>query len=104
MRMQRTPSSKPVRSGATGERLHSPVFFKKHWRPKATASGTRALVQKYGWETVPVTLLIAYVLFGIEEIGVEIEDPFGSEVNDLPLEQLCEMIEQNLREIADSVA
>ena len=63
-----------------------------------------ALVQKYGWETVPVTLMIAYVLFGIEEIGVEIEDPFGSDVNDLPLEKICDMIEQNLREIADSVA
>ncbi|MEK6257680.1 MAG: bestrophin family protein [Planctomycetota bacterium] len=63
-----------------------------------------ALVQEYGWETVPVTLMIAYVLFGIEEIGVEIEDPFGSDVNDLPLETICESIEQNLREVADSVA
>jgi len=61
-----------------------------------------ALVQKYGWETVPVTLLIAYVLFGIEEIGVEIEDPFGSDVNDLPLENICAAIEDNLRELADS--
>ena len=63
-----------------------------------------ALVQSYGWETVPVTLMIAYVLFGIEEIGVEIEDPFGSDVNDLPLKAICETIEQNLREVADSVA
>ena len=63
-----------------------------------------ALVQKYGWETVPVTLMIAYVLFGIEEIGVEIEDPFGSDVNDLPLKAICEMIEQNLSEVANSVA
>jgi len=63
-----------------------------------------ALVQKYGWETVPVTLMIAYVLFGIEEIGVEIEDPFGSDVNDLPLKAICETIEQNLREVADTVA
>jgi ion channel-forming bestrophin family protein len=58
-----------------------------------------ALVQKYGWETVPVTLMIAYVLFGIEEIGVEIEDPFGSDVNDLPLEKICETITANLGEI-----
>lgn len=63
-----------------------------------------ALVQKYGWETVPVTLLIAYVLFGIEEIGVEIEDPFGSDHNDLPLESICSTIEQNLTEVADSLA
>ena len=50
-----------------------------------------------------MTLMISYVLFGIEEIGVEIEDPFGSDVNDLPLEKICGMIEDNLREIAESV-
>jgi ion channel-forming bestrophin family protein len=63
-----------------------------------------ALVQKYGWETVPVTLMISYILFGIEEIGVEIEDPFGADVNDLPLSAICETIEQNLGEVANSVA
>lgn len=63
-----------------------------------------ALVQKYGWETIPATLMIAYVLFGIEEIGVEIEDPFGTDVNDLPLKSICETIEQNLAEVADTVA
>ena len=35
---------------------------------------------------------IAYALFGIEEIGVEIEDPFGDDPNDLPLDA----IEKNL--------
>lgn len=35
---------------------------------------------------------IAYALFGIEEIGVEIEDPFGDDPNDLPVET----IEKNL--------
>lgn len=58
-----------------------------------------ALVEKFGLVTIPVTLVIAYVLFGIEEIGVEIEDPFGDDVNDLPLEQICQGIEQNLREM-----
>lgn len=56
-----------------------------------------ALVSKFGWETVPATLVIAYVLFGIEEIGVEIENPFEVEANDLPLEQFCATIHQNLR-------
>ena len=59
-----------------------------------------ALVQKYGWETVPVTLMIAYVLFGIEEIGVEIEGPFGDDDNDLPLEDICETIHKNLYALA----
>lgn len=58
-----------------------------------------ALVEKFGLITIPVTLVIAYVLFGIEEIGVEIEDPFGDDVNDLPLEKICLGIEENLKEM-----
>ncbi len=55
-----------------------------------------ALLDSYGWSTILDTLLIAYILFGIEEIGVEIEDPFGEDDNDLPLEQICDTIERNL--------
>ncbi len=55
-----------------------------------------ALVNRFGLVTIPVTLVVAYILFGIEEIGVEIEDPFGEDTNDLPLEKICETIEQNL--------
>jgi putative membrane protein len=56
-----------------------------------------ALLPIFGWGTIPATLLLAYVLFGIEEIGVEISDPFGTDDNDLPLEQICSTIEANLR-------
>ena len=54
-----------------------------------------ALVGDFGWGTIPDTLLVAYVFFGIEEIGVEIEDPFGLDDNDLPLERLCATIERD---------
>lgn len=56
-----------------------------------------ALVRDFGWETVPFTFLVAYVFFGIEEIGVEIEDPFGTDENDLPLERFCEVVETDLQ-------
>lgn len=55
-----------------------------------------ALIKDFGWGTVLVTLLVSYVFFGIEEIGVEIEDPFGEDDNDLPLETICGTIESNL--------
>ena len=55
-----------------------------------------ALVGEYGWAAIIDTLLVAYVFFGIEEIGVEIEDPFGLDANDLPLEAICAKIEANL--------
>lgn len=59
-----------------------------------------ALVQQTGWVTVLETLLISYVFFGIEEIGVEIEGPFGHDDNDLPLEDICETIHKNLYALA----
>lgn len=55
-----------------------------------------ALVNDYGWEAVPLTFLVAYIFFGIEEIGVEIEGPFGTDENDLPLERFCAGIEGDL--------
>ena len=54
------------------------------------------LVREYGWGTVLDTLLISYVFFGVEEIGVEIENPFGRDDNDLPLERFCETIDADL--------
>ncbi|WP_426752168.1 bestrophin family protein [Myxococcus sp. Y35] len=56
-----------------------------------------ALVDSFGWLTVVATFIVAYVFFGIEEIGVEIEDPFGHDDNDLPLERICETIRANLK-------
>jgi len=56
-----------------------------------------ALFDKFNWVTIPIVLMIAYVMFGIEEIGVEIENPFGFDENDLPLERLCEMIQRDVR-------
>ena len=49
------------------------------------------------WGTVLGTLFLSYVYFGIEEIGVEIEDPFGEDENDLPLETICASISRNTR-------
>lgn len=55
-----------------------------------------ALVDPFGWATVGLVFVLAYTFFGIEEIGVEIEDPFGEDDNDLPLRRLCITIEKNL--------
>lgn len=47
-----------------------------------------ALLPSMGWATGPAAAVVAYALFGIDEIGVEIEDPFGYDPNDLPLEAI----------------
>lgn len=42
-----------------------------------------ALWPETGWATVPVSLMVTFVLLGIEDIGVQIENPF----HNLPLRQ-----------------
>ena len=54
------------------------------------------LVDDYGWWTILVALLASYMFFGIDEIGVEIENPFGGDLNDLPLEQFCATIARDV--------
>ncbi|MET0287266.1 MAG: bestrophin family ion channel [Polyangiales bacterium] len=45
-----------------------------------------------------VVALIAYAFLGLDAVGDELEEPFGKDVNDLPLSQLSRMIEVNLRQ------
>jgi putative membrane protein len=51
-----------------------------------------------GLMTPVVVMLIAHAFFGLDEIGEEIEDPFGTQPNHLPLDAICRTIEINLRQ------
>lgn len=53
------------------------------------------LVDKFGWYTIPAVFLISYALAGVEVISEEIEQPFGTDANDLPLRHLSNVIKQN---------
>lgn len=52
-----------------------------------------------GYATIPIVVLVFYFLVSIELIAEEIEDPFGMDVNDLPLDSLCVKIKANVQEI-----
>jgi putative membrane protein len=52
-----------------------------------------------GYIAIPVTMFIFYVMASLELIAEEIEDPFGSDANDLPMERLASMIKGNVDEI-----
>ena len=52
-----------------------------------------------GYMTVPIVVLISFVLLSVELIAEEIEDPFGRDINDLPLDELSVKIRDNVREI-----
>ncbi len=56
-----------------------------------------ALVSTFGEWSALVTFVIAYILIGIEEIGAEIEGPFGVRYNDLPLDAICTRLQDHLR-------
>ncbi|MEA5462422.1 bestrophin family protein [Leptothoe sp. PORK10 BA2] len=51
-----------------------------------------------GW-TIPVVALVAFAVFGVEEIGLEIENPFGCDLNDLPLNEICQTMERNIQDL-----
>jgi putative membrane protein len=57
------------------------------------------LINHLGWKTPLFVGVIAFTVFGIEEIGVEIENPFGHDANDLPLDQICRTMQVNINDL-----
>ncbi len=46
-----------------------------------------------------VVLMISYAFLGLDAVGDEIEDPFGTDYNDLPIATITRIIEVNLRQM-----
>ncbi len=57
------------------------------------------IVSEVGIWSVLVSALVAFAVFGIEEIGIEIENPFGCDPNDLPLDAICQTMDRNIRDL-----
>jgi ion channel-forming bestrophin family protein len=60
------------------------------------------LVGEMSWVAIPTSAVIAFGLLGIEEAGVEIEDPFGDDPNDLPVETICATIGRDSKALAEA--
>ena len=52
-----------------------------------------------GYFIIPVVVFILYALASLELIAEEIEEPFGKDENDLPMERISETIAKNVGEI-----
>jgi putative membrane protein len=61
-----------------------------------------AIVDTMKLWTPVASALLAFALFGIDEIGVEIEDPFGTDDNDLPIDRIAQTISVSMRETLGS--
>lgn len=57
------------------------------------------MVEQLQWMTSPIVALISFTLLGIEEIGIQIEDPFGHDANDLPLDNICNTMLRNIEDL-----
>ncbi|KAL1602462.1 hypothetical protein SLS60_005878 [Paraconiothyrium brasiliense] len=53
-----------------------------------------------GMLSIPGTLFAAYMILGFASIGREIENPFGHDVNDLPLDDFCNQLAVDIDIIA----
>ena len=56
------------------------------------------LASSLGWATPVLSAVLAYAFFGLDQLGEEMEEPFGLEPNDLPLDALVRIIEIDLRD------
>jgi len=57
------------------------------------------LVFSLGYIAIPVVVFVFYVLGSLELIAEEIEEPFGHDANDLPMQRMCDNIKRNVEEI-----
>lgn len=58
-----------------------------------------AFVLDFKYITVPIVMLVFYILVSVELIAAEIEDPFGRDVNDLPTDIISTNINKSITQI-----
>ena len=59
-----------------------------------------AMAEPLGWLAPIFTTIVSYTFLGLDALGDELEDPFGHEENDLPIDAMVRIIE---RDILDSL-
>ena len=61
-----------------------------------------AFVSVFGYYAALISTFVFYVLVSMEVLAEEIEDPFGTDDNDLPTDGLSEKIRDNVKEIFEA--
>ena len=57
------------------------------------------IVSQFHFWTGIVVALISFTVFGIEEIALEIENPFGYDPNDLLLDTICATMHHDIEDL-----
>ncbi|WP_313430301.1 bestrophin family protein [Pseudomonas sp.] len=55
-----------------------------------------ALAEPLGWLAPLFTTIVGYTFFGLDAIGNELEDPFGRDENDLPMDAMVRTVERDV--------
>jgi len=55
-----------------------------------------SMVGEYGWVAPPALSLITFLFLTVEQMAIEIEQPFGDDANDLPIEDYISNLEATL--------
>ncbi|KAL1972018.1 hypothetical protein VTN31DRAFT_7237 [Thermomyces dupontii] len=58
------------------------------------------LTEPLGWLAIPGSIVAAYIILSLVAIGQELENPFGKDVNDLPLDLYCDQLASELEIIS----
>lgn len=58
-----------------------------------------AFVTQFGYFSALIATFVFYVLVSMEVLAEEIEEPFGTDDNDLPMETICDKIKSNVEEV-----
>jgi putative membrane protein len=56
-------------------------------------------IHDLGYWCFIIVMIIFYALVGLEAIGEEIEDPFGQDENDLPIDAICRSLKKSVNAI-----
>ena len=57
------------------------------------------LATDFFYWSIPISIFILYILGSLELLAEEIENPFGEDTNDLPVDAICQNIKKNVDEI-----
>lgn len=57
------------------------------------------LMDELGWWSIPLVMMLYYILMSIVLTAEEIEEPFGNDLNDLPMDKMANNIRNNIEEI-----
>jgi putative membrane protein len=56
-------------------------------------------IHELDYWSILIVMLVFYALAGLDAIGEEIEDPFGQDENDLPIDKICKSIKSGVRAV-----